>query len=142
MQFDIKNYVFKIWSTSVLTSPIILIVAYVVFFTVGPHDIPVFILMLPIGAMCSLPSLVTLYIALKYTSRSVNSVIQLKLIATAMGFILSYLPFFVINGYHFSMNKITAAICAVYTLSIIAAIWYFKATRSDHIFAETVLMEK
>lgn len=137
MQFNLKEYILKIWLTSVLISPIILLIAYVALSKVGPHDVPIFILMLPIGAMCSLPSLITLYIVLRYFSSRFGSIFQLKLVTAIMGLLLSYLPFFVINDYRLSMNRTTSAVCAVYALSITAGVWLFKIKRYDDSFAKT-----
>jgi len=126
MKYNVSAHVIRIWLTSVVVSPILITCLGIPLFHWHMPDLGVGVIMIVIGAMCSLPSLGVLYVVGSWLSGSIDKLVVTKILLTFVGAVLTYLPFFVVNNFKFRMDVTSLFLCMTYLLSIVAGIWLYK----------------
>jgi|GEM_PF-3338017 len=124
------SYVIKVWLTSVIGSPILL--AIVSFIETAsdfrPGDLGLFLVMFLFGAIFSLPSIILFYFSCRLSIDNIDNIFALKGLLSAIGLLLTYLPFLVINGFHpvLSADQLPLKLFLMYGSMIIVGIWVYR----------------
>ena len=129
MSYRISDYIIKIWLTSVTASPILLLIWATL--TVGPKQGSDFTLLFVIflfGAVLSFPSLMIFYFVVRFALSKVGNTLQLKVILSIAGVLLTYIPFLIIDGFHplLDVDQLSRMLFATYGSMIIVGIWFYN----------------
>jgi hypothetical protein len=137
-------YSVKVWATSVLIGPIVLLfvaplLAYRAngsFFKI--EDIELFIVIILMGAICSLPSFAVFYFISKVIINYFHNPLYSRLLLTVIGVLVIYLPFFLIDDGSFLLNIdiLSRPMFTSYSIVLIASIWLYKLKQNN--LSETI----
>jgi hypothetical protein len=126
MKTNVKYYSLSVWLTSVILTPII-VTLYLAWKENMPPDKETGPMMLMWGGLFSIPSLIILGLCCNYLVHHKSTVVAVKVPLTAISIILTYAPFWVINGYSFTDDSGTVSLFFwPYCLTIVAGIWFYQ----------------
>jgi hypothetical protein len=126
MKYNTTEYSIKVWLTSVVIGPFLLmILSWLVNHKLSVEGLDVVILM---GALFSLPSLLVFYLICKYITKRVSNMAVIKVYITIIGILLTYIPFLIIDDYHFllDVDQLSRYFFPSYSIVIVAAVWIYK----------------
>lgn len=125
MKTNVMYYSLRVWLTSVIMSPI-LVELYLTWQDNSAPDSELAQLMLVWGSACSIPSLIALCLCCNHLVHRRDTVKAVKLPLTIISVILTYAPFWVLNGFSFADNSTASIIFIPYCLTIVAGIWFYQ----------------
>jgi hypothetical protein len=137
MKTNIRYYVLRVWLTSVIIAPVLVWLYYICTDGSAP-DAELIPLMLVWGGGLSLPSLLFLGMFCHYLVFQKNNVQEVKIWLTLIGIILTYAPFFILNGVSFTDHSGFSALFWPYGVSIVAGVWFYRLTGIGHTNTEQV----
>ncbi len=123
MKDNVRTYVFRVWLTSVIISPVI----YALFNPIpdGSNAVTLVIaVMIFIGGCISIPCAILIDIAIKFLVKFNLPVVSVKIRLSAIGLILSYSPFFILGNFRFYQADLYVAV--PYGVTVLAAIWVYR----------------
>ena len=130
MKYRVANYVIKIWTTSVIAGPMLLVVIALIQHNVteDPFAITEFLTIILMGSIFSLPSMVIFYLACRLAIPNARNKIFLKGLLSVIGVLLVYIPFFIIDDFHplLNIDQLSRLLFITYAPVIIATIWLYK----------------
>ena len=130
MKYKIANYVIKVWLTTVIAGPILLVVIALLQHNVtkDPFAIAEFLVIILMGSICSLPSMALFYLACIFAIPNARNKIFLKGLLSVIGVLLVYVPFLIIDDFHplLNIDQLSRLLFITYAPVIIAAIWLYK----------------
>jgi len=125
MKTSISYYVLCVWLTSVMVSPVI--VSLFMAWQEGTFpDKELIPLMLMWGGLCSIPSLILLGMSCAYLVHRKTTVKAVKIPLTLIAILLTYTPFWILNGLSFADHSGASVLFWPYCLTIVAGIWFYQ----------------
>ena len=137
MKTNIRYYVLRVWLTSVILSPVIMWL-YSTCIEGSSTDAELIPLMLVWGGVLSLPSLLFLGMFCNQLVYRKKKVKYVKMWLTVIGIILTYAPFWVINGFSITDNSGSSILFLPYAATIVAGIWFYRLQGIGDMKAEPV----
>lgn len=126
MKTNVMYYSLGVWLTSVVVAPIMVVLYYAWKDQMSP-DRELVPLMLMYGGAFSIPSLIVLGLSCNYLAHRRDTVKALKIPLTIISVILTYAPFWVLNGYSFTDSSGTVSMFfSSYCITIVAGIWLYR----------------
>ncbi|TWJ03502.1 hypothetical protein JN11_01048 [Mucilaginibacter frigoritolerans] len=119
-------YSLNVWLTSVVAAPLLFLI-----FTL-PKNTGIGIEILPfewlMGGVLSVPSFLLLYLTSNYLVRLRFSILIDKIILSLVGILLTYIPFFLINGYHLILDgdQLSQPLFICYSCATVICLWFYK----------------
>ena len=136
MKTNATYYSLSVWLTSVILTPII-VTLYLAWKENMPPDKETGPMMLMWGGLFSIPSLVILGLTSHYLLRRLHTVKAVKIVLTIISVILTYAPFWVINGFSFKDDSGAVSLFFLpYCLTIVTGIWFYKLKGVDDVRTE------
>ena len=101
MKYRTGDYVLKIWLTSMVAGPLLLLILSL---SKGgswrADDFTLLFVTFLFSILFSSPSLALFYFAARFGLSTIGNTVSLKVILTVAGALLTYIPFLVIDGFH------------------------------------------
>lgn len=117
-------YSLKVWLTGVFLAPVLLKLFWMVSGeSTGSNAVGALILF---GGVLSIPCVLLLFLSVLILTRQAIAVNSTKLILSLIGIILAYLPIWFLNGRQFWLDSFMLNFFVGYTVTVIAAIWFYK----------------
>ncbi|MBS1530954.1 MAG: hypothetical protein JSU01_11635 [Bacteroidetes bacterium] len=130
MKYRIGDYVIKVWLTSVITAPMLVVINALIGGgkITGPGDFNVFLVIILMGAILSLPSMALFYLACRLAIPRIRNTVMLKALLSITGVILTYIPFLIIDDFHplLNIDLLSKPFFITYALIIITGVWLYK----------------
>lgn len=141
MKTNVIYYSLSVWLTSVLVTPII-VTLYMAWKENMPPDKETGPMMLMWGGLFSVPSLIILGICTHALIKRQTTVMAVKIPLTIISVILTYAPFWIINGYSFTDDSGAVSLFFLpYCLTIVAGIWLYKLKGVGSVQADEAVSE-
>ncbi len=137
MKYNALEYTIRVWLTSVLFGPILLILGLLMH---SQGEYGILLVAILFGAFLSIPSFFLLYFFTKYSTKLQDNIIITKCLLTIVGILLTYIPFYILNGYHLMLDGdlLSRYFFISYCIVIIFGVWFYKLKLVD---AETIFQE-
>jgi hypothetical protein len=119
-------YSLKVWLTSVVAAPFLFLTLELLKHTgIAIEILPIAWL---IGGMLSVPSFILLYITSNCLVKLHYNIVSSKIMLSLIGIVLTYVPFFLINGYHLLLDGdlLSLPLFISYSCAILACVWSYK----------------
>ena len=125
MKTNIIQYSASVWLSSVIVSPI-LVTLFMAWQEGSSPDKELIPMMLMWGGAFSIPSLLLLAMFCATLVHQKTTVKAVKIPLTFIAIVLTYIPFWILNGFSITDHSGVSAFFWPYGLTIVAGIWFYR----------------
>ena len=124
MTTNVRAYTLKIWLSSVVLSPLIMLASSIFIANTNVDNVFILAILFFFGALLSIPSIILLNVCCSQLITRSNGLFKLKVLLTGIGILLTYAPLWALMGFKFNIYDLQ--FFWPYFLTIVAGIWFFK----------------